>query len=453
MEVLKSQLSHNIETVGAFLSDFIGRVKSLGEGRITPDIILPSNLRTALATISAQLPNYLSLPKDYRTDLFEYYKFLTCQTILDKNRKVFYVLAKINLLDVRSRYDIFEVFSIPIVFPNSNLALSYDLDLQFLALSHDRAKYIPVDPSEIAHCFMPNVNFCDLRSAIYPVSAHASCVVSMFFQDVKRVQELCPVAWHADRQVHAVYLRNWEWQLSTGKAFTLNVICPDSDVHTRIYVKATLQSVFLKPGCYATSDYIELPPTFQQTSDLNLTLVRPHLYQELTQGFNISSALIWDSYAPLAKSLEKVHVPAELQKLPSMETADLFRELTEQEQRKSHSHNNSHLGWVLGLGGAVVTIVIVITIVIYIRIYRPYRARHLLKERKRMDIEAQLEELELKQLRHNVTRRSSRASRRSSRRASSRVEDEMAEAQPLPGPHTPHLPGHITRQSVTTKPS
>ena len=129
----------------------------------------------------------------------------------------------------------------------------------------------------------PDVNFCELRSPIYAVSTHASCVVSLYFQDLQRIQDLFPVAWHACMStLFSVYLRNWQWQLSSGKAFTLNIICPDRDRHSRVFVKATLMTVFLKPGCYATSEYLDLPPTFQQTSHLNLTVTQPHLYKELT---------------------------------------------------------------------------------------------------------------------------------------------------------------------------
>ena len=102
INVLRTQLGQNVQMVRYVLDDFIKKVKSLAVGRISPDIILPSNLRTALATISSEIPVYLTLPKDYINDLFEYYKFMTCKTVLDKDRKSFYVLAKINLLDVRA---------------------------------------------------------------------------------------------------------------------------------------------------------------------------------------------------------------------------------------------------------------------------------------------------------------------------------------------------------------
>ena len=96
LRLFMDQLEDNVNLMNTVLNQFIGRVKSLAMGIITPDIVLPSDLRRALGSISAKLPNYLSLPKDYRNEIFEYYKFLKCRTVVDKDRKSFYIMAKIN---------------------------------------------------------------------------------------------------------------------------------------------------------------------------------------------------------------------------------------------------------------------------------------------------------------------------------------------------------------------
>ena len=196
------------------------------------------------------------------------------------------------------------------------------------------------------------------------MSTHVSCVVALFFQDVDRISDVCPITLHAHRQVHAVYLRNWMWQLSSSRAFTLNVICPTTDKHRRMYVKSTLMSISLEPGCYATSDVIELPPTFQQTTDFNLTYNRPELYDELTEGFNVSTSTIWKKYEPIISNLPKIEIPEKLGELKSMNVDELIDEISEHSY-KHYGISNKNWAWYLGMGVSLVLIVSIVILMLY----------------------------------------------------------------------------------------
>ena len=69
-------------------------------GRLNPNIIDPIHLGQELIKINKQLPTQQSLPKNSRTNIWHYYKFLTVTPISHENKII--LLIKISLIDLDS---------------------------------------------------------------------------------------------------------------------------------------------------------------------------------------------------------------------------------------------------------------------------------------------------------------------------------------------------------------
>ena len=67
-------LQHDMTQIREYLNIHI-------TGRLNPNIIDPIHLSQELININKQLPTQLSLPKNPRTNIWHYYKFLTVTPI------------------------------------------------------------------------------------------------------------------------------------------------------------------------------------------------------------------------------------------------------------------------------------------------------------------------------------------------------------------------------------
>jgi hypothetical protein len=82
---------------GEYLGQLQLKLNMLSMGHLSPSVIDPNNLRILLSDIKSKLPSHLRLPKDEKRDIWQYYQFLTCSTVLEKDRIL--VILNVPLMD------------------------------------------------------------------------------------------------------------------------------------------------------------------------------------------------------------------------------------------------------------------------------------------------------------------------------------------------------------------
>ena len=151
-------------------------------GHLSPSVIDPNNLRILLSDIKSKLPPHLRLPKDEKRDIWQYYQFMTCSTVLEKDSIL--VILNVPLMDLTEKFDIYKVHNLPVTVhnmttsskPNSMVA-HFDLETKYFAVNKDKTKYSLLDNDSISRCTNPLIDFCEIKNPIFPINLSNLCVI------------------------------------------------------------------------------------------------------------------------------------------------------------------------------------------------------------------------------------------------------------------------------------
>ncbi|VDI05240.1 Hypothetical predicted protein [Mytilus galloprovincialis] len=112
LDVITSEMKLMVQRATFYFVHLNSQLNMLSLGHLSPSTINPTSFRFLLTEIQSQLPAYLKLPKDPIKDLWAYYQFLTCTTLIYE-RKIFVVIS-VPLLDYNNKFEVFKVFNLPI---------------------------------------------------------------------------------------------------------------------------------------------------------------------------------------------------------------------------------------------------------------------------------------------------------------------------------------------------
>jgi hypothetical protein len=158
------------------------KLNMLSMGHLSPSVIDPNNLRILLSDIKSKLPPHLRLPKDEKRDIWQYYQFMTCSTVLEKDSIL--VILNVPLMDLTKKIDIYKVHNLPVTVhnmttsskPNSMVA-HFDLETKYFAVNKDKTKYSLLDNDSISRCTNPLIDFCEIKNPIFPINLSNLCVI------------------------------------------------------------------------------------------------------------------------------------------------------------------------------------------------------------------------------------------------------------------------------------
>jgi len=124
------------------LEDLKLQLNMLSLGHLSPSIITPKFLKSLLISIATQLPPALSLPLAPVPHQWQYYKFLTCTTMLHENQIL--VIISVPLLDRNGQFEIFQVHNFLVCRRNYSdetskqertMLAKYQIESQMLAIN------------------------------------------------------------------------------------------------------------------------------------------------------------------------------------------------------------------------------------------------------------------------------------------------------------------------------
>ena len=148
LDLIVDELKQTMQTALVLLENLKLQVSMLSTEKLSPLIISPMNLKETLKDIAAKLPRALRLPNDIERNLWKYYTYLKCATIVTNNQLM--IVVSIPILDFSSKFEVYNVHNFPVALANTSrqadnryfLTAQLNLDSSILALNNERTKYI-----------------------------------------------------------------------------------------------------------------------------------------------------------------------------------------------------------------------------------------------------------------------------------------------------------------------
>ncbi|CAC5415478.1 unnamed protein product [Mytilus coruscus] len=124
LDLITGDLKQLIQRGFFYLEHIKDQLSMLSLGHLSPSTITPNNLQGLLIEIKDKLPKYLELTNDPKENLWFFYRFLTCSTILYDSRIL--VVISIPLLDSNNKFEIYQAFNLPMPMQknHTNIALN-----------------------------------------------------------------------------------------------------------------------------------------------------------------------------------------------------------------------------------------------------------------------------------------------------------------------------------------
>lgn len=176
-------------------------------------------------------------------------------------------------------FDLFEVISFPVYYPEIDIFAYYQTDYPFIALSKNRQSYILLSTYEVLKCRTGPISICSPETAIWQ-SPYRNCEYALFLGLDATVAQLCDKRL---RTTHPPVFRRLDqvgtWIYSTAKPLSLVVECPrlaKSVVQSHIIKLVGTNILNLPNSCTGHLPGIKLTAHFQQRSTLKLS-TKTHL--------------------------------------------------------------------------------------------------------------------------------------------------------------------------------
>ena len=139
---------------------------------LSTSTISPRNLRSLLVEIKSKLPNHFELSRSPKTDIWYYYKTLTCVTYMEDNE--IRIVLKILLINTKEQYEVNKVHNLPLplysISKNETshpYLVKYELETETLLVSKDRTKFSLLSENSYHVCNSDHMQFCDPETAFY----------------------------------------------------------------------------------------------------------------------------------------------------------------------------------------------------------------------------------------------------------------------------------------------
>ena len=363
LDLVIEETKRTVSNAQMYMEHLQLQLNMLSLGHLSPLVITPKNLKHLLIDMSSKLSHHLTLPDDPDEGLWKYYQSLTCTTILDKG--MFLVVVNLPLIDRDHKFEIYQIINSPLPYHDPKLdteqqpkfSVRYKLESMALAINPEKTNYMILDQVELAHCSTPLLDYCNVKSSLFPVNLNKLCIVALFMKNKENVGKYCKTEVTPNSLLpKATYVFDGIWVIATQTELTFSIICSDYTKIDKVRPPMTVMS--LEMGCSASNDYVTLMPYYHKES----TYVITDIYSELLRLNNKTEFKIWDPFTYKLPNFTSIEVPKELQTLEKIPMGHLI----------DRSHNtpdivkdNGTPEWVYYLIGALSALLIVIAAFVY----------------------------------------------------------------------------------------
>ncbi|XP_052082136.1 uncharacterized protein LOC127719850 isoform X1 [Mytilus californianus] len=369
MDMIIGEIKDLMNIAGDYLNHLQLQLNMLSLGHMSPSLISPGNLRVLLTDIKRRLPATLKIPGDEVKDIWNFYKFLTCSTVLDENKII--IIITLPLLDIRDTYEIYKIHNLPVPTTitdkqsdSSNMVAQYELEAEVIAANQEKTKYMLLNTNEIDKCSNPLVNFCEIKSPVYPVNLSKLCIIALF-ANKENWKTRCTVKVRPNTILPmATYLTDSMWAVTTINEFRITIRCDDNtNMLTDQIINPPTTIINLKRTCTATSDHLTLLPTYQMES----TFLTEKTFERFLNTFQVLNTSLWEPFHAALPNFTKLELPRELKAIKQIPMNALIEKLR---NLRGIENDFEFPNWGVGLSLGLGAIFIGIAIFLYCKFFR-----------------------------------------------------------------------------------
>ena len=165
LDALVEEIKQSLQKALIYMEHLQLQLNMLSIGKLSPSIITPLKLHDLLLDI--QTKRALRLPGDPKTDLWHFYKLLTCNTVVVEDKML--VVVPVPSLDFNDDFEVYRVHNLPILFDSNNgviteVVASYWLEADAIAVNTQRTNFVLLTEKELEGCSKPVIGFCSVRA-------------------------------------------------------------------------------------------------------------------------------------------------------------------------------------------------------------------------------------------------------------------------------------------------
>ena len=306
------EIKESLDKALLYLETIKLQLNQLALGHLSPSVISPKQLQDILYDIQKHIPEYLSLPQDPKT-IWYYYQSLTTVTII--KRKKLLTLVSLPLIDTNSRYELYQIFNLPVPYNLTRMTAQYELETNHLAVNIKRTQYMLLSDTDFLQCAAPRTSFCALRKPSFPLHDSQICVTALFLKDVERIENFCKTIVTLNNKLPiALYISYGTWVVITVEPIVFTVMCVGNKRY-QTTVRPAVSYVALNMSCHAFSDQMTLPPYYYHESEYHLKFRQA----DLLHLKKFTGDIVW---GPLDELGDDIDLIDEINRLPKLNDID-----------------------------------------------------------------------------------------------------------------------------------
>ena len=239
---------------------------SLSQGRVSPLLFPPDNLRHVLDAIQRSLPRGWALTSPLQDgELWHIYRDAVTNSVRTNSGMRLFV--RIPIVETRHVLTLYQIFTVPIAIGNGSSELRYEPLPTFLAAAPDRQMFAELSKEEVGSCAATGVTTCTVYTALNPILSKRSCAIALFMDDANRQKEDCLRTTRPWSGHKTVYLGDGRWIYTSQAPQRFTFSCAGPVPHV---IQRTLPSwglVIASDGCTVSTDLWSFPNRLRGQAD------------------------------------------------------------------------------------------------------------------------------------------------------------------------------------------
>ena len=196
---------------------------TLANGRLSPQIISPTELQTIYFDVNKQLPLGWKISAN---DLWVLYREATVTVAVIRN--AFRLFVEIPIYDHAQQFNLFKVIRLPKATENGTHGVRFSNLPDFLAVSPDLDTFIELQNTDMQHCREFDKQLCRFHTGLNKRGSRKSCAIALFTEDKKQIQGTCQTKFMAWKGPEVAYLEKNRCAFSAIEPHDVVFSCPKS---------------------------------------------------------------------------------------------------------------------------------------------------------------------------------------------------------------------------------
>ena len=325
LDLIVEELKLTIQNALIYLENLKIQVSMLSNEKLSPLIISPMKLKATLQDIASKLPRAFRLPDNLNTNLWKYYTYLKCATIISNNQII--IVVSVPILDFSSKFEVYNIHTFPVALTNTSqtqMIAQVDSDTSIIAFNNERTKYILLNHIEAQECSSPWRPFCEFQSPVYSVARTERCIIFTFLNQKENINNHCKTVVKFDSALpFATFVGHNNWLIATSQPLQFSIVCHNNSI-TSIQINPPVGILNVKTSCVASNGFFSLVSPFDGRSKYQL---EDTMADFMNIQFDKIPLNLWRPLQTSFPNISKIEIPGKLKEIKQIPMETLIREL------------------------------------------------------------------------------------------------------------------------------